>query len=294
VRGVLTATSYGTCFVTATKAATVDYLVQSSAQTTITFSQANQATLVISTTSATGTAYSATLGTTGGSGTGAVTYAAVNGTASGCAISGTNLSATTTTSTVTCLVTATKAADNDYLSNSSVQTTFTFYPVPAGLSISTTPSSSNAGTPGTGDVITLTYNEPVTASSIWSTWSGSSTAMYVYLTRGASGATTLDFCAADTCTASTIGLGSINLGDTGFTHYLPTNGTAYLNATIVMSTSGTATVVTITLGSKVSGSTISAVTTNTTLAWTPSAAALNPDSVSSATTVVDSASKENF
>jgi hypothetical protein len=60
------------------------------------------------------------LATSGGSGTGAVTYTVTNGTASGCSVSGSSLSAT---SAGTCIVTATKAGDSTYVSASSVATT---------------------------------------------------------------------------------------------------------------------------------------------------------------------------
>jgi hypothetical protein len=56
------------------------------------------------------------LATSGGSGTGGVTFSVVNGSAKGCAISGSSLSAT---SAGTCVVTATKAGDTTYLANSS-------------------------------------------------------------------------------------------------------------------------------------------------------------------------------
>jgi hypothetical protein len=52
------------------------------------------------------------LTTSGGSGTGHVTFSVVNGTAKGCVVSGTSLKAT---SPGTCVVTATKAADTTYL-----------------------------------------------------------------------------------------------------------------------------------------------------------------------------------
>ena len=139
----LTATSSGTCLVTATKAADVDYNSASSVQTTVTFSKATQATLVVSTTSASynGSAYSLVLATTGGSGTGSVSYAVTNGTASGCSVTSGTLSAT---SSGTCRVTATQGADVDYNSASSVQTTVTFSKAAqATLVVSTTSASYN-------------------------------------------------------------------------------------------------------------------------------------------------------
>jgi hypothetical protein len=59
------------------------------------------------------------LATSGGSGTGGVTYSVTNGSAKGCAIIGTTLSAT---SAGTCLVTATKASDGTYSSISTSAT----------------------------------------------------------------------------------------------------------------------------------------------------------------------------
>jgi Big-like domain-containing protein len=63
-----------------------------------------------------------TLETSGGSGTGAVTYAATDGTATGCSITGSSLD---TTTAGTCIVTATKAASGAYESTSSSPTTVT-------------------------------------------------------------------------------------------------------------------------------------------------------------------------
>jgi hypothetical protein len=74
---------------------------------------------------------SLTLATSGGSGSGSVTFAAVNGTATGCKITGSALSVTTAG---TCIVTATKAGDATYLAISSSATTINFEPkVPTAL-----------------------------------------------------------------------------------------------------------------------------------------------------------------
>jgi hypothetical protein len=82
-----------------------------------------QAALTIPTVSAIhGRTYA--LVTSGGSGTGALSFTVTNGTATGCAITGTSL---TSTSAGTCLVTATKASDTTYLAVSSVATAVTFY-----------------------------------------------------------------------------------------------------------------------------------------------------------------------
>src|SRR6202011_2068807 len=80
-----------------------------------------------------------TLTSSGGSGTGAVTFAVVNGTASGCAISAGQL---TSTSAGTCLLTATKAADANNNATSSAQTAVTLAPAAAPFSITVNGSSS--------------------------------------------------------------------------------------------------------------------------------------------------------
>jgi hypothetical protein len=105
----LTAAAVGTCTVTATKAADTNYAAATSAGITVTVSQATQATLVaVSTPSTVAFGGTTTLSTTGGSGTGAVTYASNN---ANCTISGTTLTAA---AVGTCTVTATKAADSNY------------------------------------------------------------------------------------------------------------------------------------------------------------------------------------
>ncbi len=137
--GQLTSTSAGTCLVTATRAADANYSQVSSAQTTVTLAPANQATLTVTSTTGTfGTPLILTA--SGGSGTGAVTYAVVGDTASGCAISSGQL---TSTSAGTCLVTATKAADANYIAASSAQTTVT-----VGQATPTAPTITNPPTSG--------------------------------------------------------------------------------------------------------------------------------------------------
>jgi hypothetical protein len=69
---------------------------------------------------------SLTLTTTGGSGTGAISFSVVNGTATSCTVAGSVLTFHTTI-TGTCLVTATQASDATYLAQSSNVTTITLY-----------------------------------------------------------------------------------------------------------------------------------------------------------------------
>jgi hypothetical protein len=72
------------------------------------------------------------LSTSGGSGTGGVTYVATNGTALGCSISGSTLKAT---SAGTCVVTATKVADPTYFPLSSPATTIAMSQLPNPASV---------------------------------------------------------------------------------------------------------------------------------------------------------------
>ncbi|HQU26111.1 MAG TPA: hypothetical protein PLS29_03660 [Acidimicrobiales bacterium] len=83
-----------------------------------------QATLSVAVPSTHGTVGSSVdLSTEGGSGSGAVTFSVVGGTATGCAITGTTLSAT---GPGTCVVEATKAGDATYAGATSVPVTITF------------------------------------------------------------------------------------------------------------------------------------------------------------------------
>ena len=108
---VLSATTPGTCAVTATRAASTNYLVESSIATTVTIARRTQAALNVST--VTGDIFTGIIvSSSGGSGTGAVTYGVTTGTAN-CALT----SGVATARTVgTCLLTVTKAADTYYLS----------------------------------------------------------------------------------------------------------------------------------------------------------------------------------
>jgi len=117
----ITAGSSGTCTITATIAADTNYVSATSAAATFTFNQSGQASLTVTSTSGVfGT--DLTLTTSGGSGTGNVSYSYAAGTTT-CTLS---LSVLSATSSGTCLITATKAADTNYSSISSSQTTVTF------------------------------------------------------------------------------------------------------------------------------------------------------------------------
>jgi hypothetical protein len=157
----LTATSgTGTCSVTATKAADANYN-SATATATVTLSPANQAITLNAGTPLTYNT-SETLSTTGGSGTGAVTYS----TTSGCSVSGATLTATSGTGS--CTVTATKAADGNYNSATATATVTLNMANQATLTV-------NAGTP-------LTYGNSETLSI--SGGSGTGVVTYYLLAGG--------------------------------------------------------------------------------------------------------------
>lgn len=122
-------TATGTCSITATKAANGIYASVTSAPVVVTFGAATQAALNISNANAANIAKGTTgitLAATGGSGTGAVTYA-VTGT--GCTLSGSKLTVATTYlagTKVSCSVVATKAASGIYGAISSIAKVFNY------------------------------------------------------------------------------------------------------------------------------------------------------------------------
>ena len=121
----LTGLQRGSCTVTATKAADAAFAQATSAPVTVTVELAPQMALAVvpspTTVAAGGTS---TLSTTGGSGTGAVTYSLVSGP---CSLSGATLTALRKGS---CWVTGTKAADATYAQATSAPVTVTVELIP--------------------------------------------------------------------------------------------------------------------------------------------------------------------
>jgi outer membrane protein OmpA-like peptidoglycan-associated protein/predicted RNA-binding protein with TRAM domain len=117
----VTIVTAGTCTIRASQAGDTNYSAASSVDQSFAIAQAAQAGVFL--TSTTGT-YGSTVALTssGGSGTGAVTYAVTSAGTAGCSISSTTLSAT---GAGTCTVTVTKASDTNYLARSSTATTVT-------------------------------------------------------------------------------------------------------------------------------------------------------------------------
>jgi len=128
----------GTCTVVATKAADASYVEVRSQPITFTIALRPQATLVLS--AANSSLFvngQTTVSTSGGSGSGAVTYAISSGS---CTLTGATLSASA--STGTCTVVATKAADGTYAGVSSLPVTVTIAQRPQdALAIAATSSS---------------------------------------------------------------------------------------------------------------------------------------------------------
>ena len=215
-----------------------------------------------------------------------------NGTATGCAIGGSTLTAT---SSGTCLVTATKAADVGYLAVSSLATTVTFKAQPAGQSIDSAPVAT-LGTIGTGDAIAYTYNDTMLASSLMSGFTGSSTPVFVEFSRLSKSSTTMTVCVNSGCTTQ-VGLGTVNLGDPSKNAFIINAGTtSTFNATMSMATVGGVSVVTVTLGTNFANpGNLQSQSALFTMVWTPSALATNTNGFATSTTSIsESVAKENF
>ena len=114
------------------------------------------------------------MSTTGSSGSGAITYAVTNGSATGCTLTGSSSNETLTASTSgTCLITATIAADSNYNSATSSALTFTFNKAnQAALIIS--PITAAYGSPLTlatsggsgGGAVSFSYTEGTTTCTL--------------------------------------------------------------------------------------------------------------------------------
>jgi len=114
----LSATTFGTCTVSAIKAADSDYGAVSSLAATVRFTALAQASLKVS--SANGTVGKpVALSSTGGSGKGTVIFDVANGTAKGCTVKHATTFTLTSSSAGTCLVVARKSGDATHSATSS-------------------------------------------------------------------------------------------------------------------------------------------------------------------------------
>jgi hypothetical protein len=174
--------------------------------------------------------------------------------------SGTSYSFSLTTAlaqgTYTAVVTQTDTSGNTGTSNANTFTIDTTAPT-ATIIAATNKAGGTAGKIESGDTLTYTYSEAVTPASVWTGWSGASTAVHIKFTSSGN----------DTITVLTTGnVASINLGS------VPTNGdyvttTTTFNATIAMSADGASVIVTLGTPSNVSSS----ASPGRNMSWTPSA-----------------------
>lgn len=138
----LSTTGGGICSITATKAADTNYNVATSTPISVTVNQGVPGALILTATPPLLTfgGGTSTLSTTGGNGTGAITYVVGSGP---CTVSGNTLSASAAGS---CSVTATQAADSNYTANTSAAVLVTV--AQAAQTISFTKPADQTFTPG--------------------------------------------------------------------------------------------------------------------------------------------------
>jgi hypothetical protein len=232
--------------------------------------------------------YSLAMTTTGGSGSGAVTYAVVNGTATGCSVPSSTLTATTAG---TCLVTATKAASTGYNQTSSIQTTVVFSPATTITGFTTTNQS---GTPGAGDTMTMTFSAALNPSTICSLWPTNGTAYSssvatITLSNPTSGNDTMSIADA-ACTGGLNYFASnlLNLGAAGYVGGTAPSTAVFGSSTIAINAANT--VVTITFGTLTSGS-VANIATNPGVTYLPSSSILDQNGNPVSGSFTDSTSK---
>jgi chitinase len=121
--------------------------------------------------------------------------------------------------------------------------------------VATNKAGGAAGKIESGDTITFTYSEPITAASVWSGWNGASTSVNVRFTNSAS---------ADTVTVLTATTGTVKLGTVATNgNYVSANTT--FASTMVRSADGASIVVTLGTPASVQGTAVSAKN----MTWTP-------------------------
>ena len=115
----VTILSAGTCTINANQAGNTNYSAAAQVARSFTVNKAAQAALTITSTSATVGSSPIALTTSGGTGTGAVSYIVDSAGTTGCSVTASNLAYT---AEGTCLVTVTKESDDNYLVASSIST----------------------------------------------------------------------------------------------------------------------------------------------------------------------------
>jgi hypothetical protein len=155
---------------------------------------------------------------------------------------------------------------------------------PAGSDVQAGNGGATAGLLEAGDWIRLTWSEPLAPASILSGWTGAAQAIRVTVTNSASN-DRMDF--------TTTGGTRLNLVNTSTDLQLNANvgsATTTFNATMLQSGSS----ITVTLGSKISGTTVAA--SSGTMTWRPSGSAkdLSGKAVSTATVTESGAADKDF
>jgi hypothetical protein len=210
-----------TCVITATKAADDNYNAVSTTTQTITVNKATQSTLTINSSSTVAFGSTISLTTTGGSGTGSVTYSKT-GT---CTILGSTLTPGDAGSS--CVVTATKALDTNYNAISSATQTITI----TKINQATLTLTSTSGTFGSG--LTLATSGGTTAGSIsYAVTDG--TASTCAISTGS-----LSVASAGTCLVTATMAGNTNYNAVSSTQTTVTFAKASQSSLTVSSTSGT-------------------------------------------------------
>jgi hypothetical protein len=149
--------------------------------------------------------------------------------------------------------------------------------VPTGSDVQTTNASGGtAGKPELGDVLRLTYSEPIEPISILAGWTGQATGVVVRITDGGAGNDVLTI--RNSANSAQLPLGSVNLGRSDYVTATRDFGASA--TTSQMAQSGNA--ITITLGTA-SGTTATAAATAA-MVWTPSATATDTAGNASTTT----------
>ena len=172
-----------------------------------------------------------------------------------------------------------RAVARDGAGNTTTSTVITPVRVDNTAPTGTDVQATNSGTIGqltSGDTIRLTYSEAIAPASILAGWTGTSRAIRVYVNDGGT-VDTMDF----RTSAGTTRLNLVNSAtDLSLGRDFVGSATIF-NATMAMSGS----TVTVTLGSRISG-TLKTVATTGTLTWRPNAAALDLAGLAASTTLV--------
>lgn len=143
--------------------------------------------------------------------------------------------------------------------------------LPAARDVQTANGTGTAGRLDSGDVLTFTYGKQMRPASIAAGWDGSATAVVVRLQDGALIGQSATNDGVDVLRSGIpVNLGTVALNQ----DYAKDNKTSLQNGTMTATTQTVngvqVTVVTITVGSLVSGGAINTVTTGAAMTWTPS------------------------